>query len=782
MRINSLYISAFGKIKDLKLDFTDGFNIVYGDNENGKSTIMAFIKMMFYGSDRSSSKLSKNIRKKYTPWDNSNMAGSIDFTHSGRNYRLEREFRSSNSTDKATLCDLDFGTRQAVGADIGTKFFGLSSAAFERSVFIGQFGFPENDSEAEGEINSKLSNMVLTGDESISFETVNSRLEKAKLSLMSKSGKAGEYDKNVIRHNALSEKIDSLKDLSADVERKKGEIDKVQEKIELMEQKAKELKKQISAENDLRNAEKLKEFLSLKAKLDETNRELALSDGSLADEMYLSKLKFCVTKVQNAKQATEAKQGEINTINKSLEVGLNPPEDATEENAQKIESEIERLTEEKTVCYQNAKKAENDLKILRNKKSGSALWILLLLGTVLFGALTGILAFISDSNVLPIISAGLAAVLLCCFVAVLATDSKKKKEKELLSEKLEANREKLYARTEELDNVIFTKKVTLEAINTALNSSAVVISRQKELLQEAEEQLLTLKTEENEALKVLIGAISVYKQAESFEEILSLMEDLSEKSLKQKEIKQQLNFISRNIGSISYEEASEKLNEISNLKTDSNVDFDKLKSDYEELLNDITEHKSAVAAAKVSVKSQSNALEELPSLQREVEILEEKIAEQKDFCKGIDIALSSLRESFAEVRRSYGSVLEKKAGEIFANLTDGKYESMSISKSFDINVESRDVFGGKEIDYLSSGTADQAYLSLRLALSQLMCEGKELLPVMLDDALAQYDDVRMAKAVDYLKNYGKDSQIIMFTCHNAVSKEAIGKGANSIIL
>ena len=782
MRINSLYISAFGKIKDLKLDFTDGFNIVYGDNENGKSTVMAFIKMMFYGSERSSAKLSKNIRKKYTPWDNALMAGSIDFTHSGRNYRLEREFRSSNSTDKATLCDLDFGTRQAVGADIGTKFFGLSSAAFERSVFIGQFGFPENDSEAEGEINSKLSNMVLTGDESISFETVNSRLEKAKLSLMSKSGKAGEYDKNVIRHNALSEKIDSLKDLSADVERKKGEIDKVQEKIELMEQKAKELKKQISAENDLRNAEKLREFLSLKAKLDETNRELALSDGSLADEMYLSKLKFCVTKVQNAKQATEAKQGEINTINKSLEVGLNPPEDATEENAQKIESEIERLTEEKTVCYQNAKKAENDLKILGNKKSGSALWILLLLGTVLFGALTGILAFISNSNVLPIVSAGLAAVLLCCLVAVLATDGKKKKEKELLSENLEANREKLYARTEELDNVIFTKKVTLEAINTALNSSAAVISRQKELLQEAEEQLLTLKTEENEALKVLIGAISVYKPAESFEEILSLMEDLSEKSLKQKEIKQQLNFISRNIGSISYEEASEKLNEISNLKTDSNIDFDKLKSDYEELLNDITEHKSAVAAAKVSVKSQSNALEELPSLQREIEILEEKIAEQKDFCKGIDIALSSLRESFAEVRRSYGSVLEKKAGEIFANLTDGKYESMSISKSFDINVESRDVFGGKEIDYLSSGTADQAYLSLRLALSQLMCEGKELLPVMLDDALAQYDDVRMAKAVDYLKNYGKDSQIIMFTCHNAVSKEAIGKGANSIIL
>ena len=143
MKINSLYISAFGGIKNLKLDFANGFNIIYGDNEQGKTTIMSFIKMIFYGSERASAQISKNIRKKYTPWDGSAMAGSIDFEHNGKKYRLEKEFRSSNSTDKATLCDLDFGTRQAVSSDIGTKFFGLSSAAFERSVFIGQFGYPE---------------------------------------------------------------------------------------------------------------------------------------------------------------------------------------------------------------------------------------------------------------------------------------------------------------------------------------------------------------------------------------------------------------------------------------------------------------------------------------------------------------------------------------------------------------------------------------------------------------------------------------------------------------
>ena len=128
----------------------------------GDSTIMAFIKMMFYGSERGSAQLSKNVRKKYTPWDASAMAGSIDFEHNGKAYRIEREFRSSNSTDKVTLWDLEIGTHQTVTGDCGAKFFGLSAAAIERSVFIGQLGFPENDSAAEGEINSKLSNIALS--------------------------------------------------------------------------------------------------------------------------------------------------------------------------------------------------------------------------------------------------------------------------------------------------------------------------------------------------------------------------------------------------------------------------------------------------------------------------------------------------------------------------------------------------------------------------------------------------------------------------------------------
>ena len=43
MKINSLYIHAFGGLKNLTLDFSDNFNVIYGDNEMGKTTVMTFI-------------------------------------------------------------------------------------------------------------------------------------------------------------------------------------------------------------------------------------------------------------------------------------------------------------------------------------------------------------------------------------------------------------------------------------------------------------------------------------------------------------------------------------------------------------------------------------------------------------------------------------------------------------------------------------------------------------------------------------------------------------------
>ncbi len=779
MKINSIYISSFGGIKDKRLDFADGFNLIYGDNENGKSTVMAFIKMMFYGSERASVQISKNIRKKYTPWDNSLMAGSIDFEHGGKKYRLEKEFHASNSGDKTVLCDLDFGTRQAVKSDIGTEFFGLSAAAFERSVFIGRFGYPESDSAAEGEINSKLSNIVLTGDETVSFDTVNTRLEKARLALMSKSGKAGEYDKNLRRLTELKEKAERITALKAEYEKKVKEIALSTEKAQIMQKRALELKSKIAAEQDLKNAGKLKEYLRLKEDLEAVKADLKLSDGSFADDLYIGKLQFCISKAQAAQNKTDAKAQEINALQKSLDMGSNP--DATKEDAERIQSEITALETKKADC----EKRLSDLKAEKlpdgGEKKGGAQKLLFIIAIILLTAATaaGFFELNPELNYLPFITAAADAATVIAFAALTLSGRKKAK---IAAEKAEyANSQiaRLEAEIKEAQESVFYKKANLEAINTALNGSAALLARQREMILEGTGRLNDLKRERDEALATLLELFSRYRHAETLDEIAGFIKELSVKAARQKEIKNELNFIARDIGSISYDEARQKLDEIAaKAETAEAVDFDKLKAEYTSLTESLTELKSANAAANVRLNAALTSVEALPALESEIKTLCEKIKRQKEFCDAADIAINILRDSFAEVRRGYGSLLEKKAGEIFALLTSGKYDSMSISKAFDIAVGETDSFGGREIDYLSSGTADQAYLSLRLALSELICGEKEPLPVLLDDSLAQYDDDRMYTAVKYLKTHSENSQIIMFTCHKAISAAASSSGAN----
>ena len=76
--------------------------------------------------------------------------------------------------------------------------------------------------------------------------------------------------------------------------------------------------------------------------------------------------------------------------------------------------------------------------------------------------------------------------------------------------------------------------------------------------------------------------------------------------------------------------------------------------------------------------------------------------------------------------------------------------------------------------YLSAGTVDQLYLSVRLALCHLTVPG---VPILLDDALCAFDDHRMALALEALNKLGAERQILLFSCH---SREAVWAGENGI--
>lgn len=781
MKINSLYIASFGGIKNLKLDFSDNFNIIYGNNEDGKSTVMAFIKMMFYGSERGGNTLSKNIRKKYTPWDASSMAGSIDFEHGGKKYRLEKEFRTSNSTDKATLYDLKLSEKVNVSGDIGQKFFGLSMSAFERSVFIGQFGFPENDSDAEGEISGKLSNLALTGDENVSFEAVNARLQKAKLSLMSKSGRAGEYDKNIKLLSDTEEQISVLDSMKAELENKQQSAEILKTEIEQMQKKAEELKVKISAEQDIRNAEKLRNLLELKDNLEQLNKTLALKDGGIIDEMYLRKLKFCISKCDTAKAKVDSKQNEIELLEKSIKAGLNPPENATEENAQKLNDELKRLETEldaKTKeaealnTQSEAKNKETELAKNKRQKFNKPLVFggvtVLILGIVLFAV-----------NVIAGTVGSIAGLVLTALGFVIrpldtATFENLKAQGESINAKLLAVTTEQNTLSVKLSSVA----AKLEAINAALNATSAVLENQQKMLETAKMEFEALNSEYVLEKNTLTELLKLYKTYDS-QETEEILEEITKTVESQNKIKTELSVYLKELDGISYDDAREKLAKISETVPEITEDFEEIKKNFSSLLSDIADKKSQYATIVAEAKNYKSATEKLDDLKKKREKLKDKTAKQKEFCDIADLAMVTLAESFAEVHSSYGAVLEQKAAEIFGSLTLGKYKDMYISKSFGIDVGESNAFGRREIGFLSSGAADQGYLSLRLALSSLMSAEGEALPVMLDDSLAQYDDNRTDAALEFLKEYSKNSQVIMFTCHNDICEKAKNIGITS---
>ena len=765
MKINKIHIISFGGLKNYTLELSDGFNCIYGQNEQGKTTIMSFIKMMFYGSERGSSQISKNIRKKYTPWDGSPMAGSIEFESDGKPYKLEREFRSSNSTDKVTLTDLSLGEKQTVEGNIGVRLFGLSSAAFDRSIFIGQLGFPENDPNAEGELNARLSNMASTGEEQISLEEISSRIEKARFSLISKSGKAGEYYKNTLLAEELKQRLDqSVCANLRYLEGKEKLISYANETAKLVK-KADTLKSRLSREQDIKNAEKLEELLLTKEKLEEVKAHLTLSDGTPADENYLRNLKFVKSKLQNASFKVEAKEKEAEIIKNQLDTLVDGPKLSTDETPEKLSEDLISLDKNLASLQEKAKQTNDKIRELTDKKSNQGATLnptLLIIGISLF-AVSGVMLLVSKTAAISFFA---AAVIMTVLSFVLKSDKKAK----IIGEEIAALENIFNSQSshiEELKAQIGDKKTKLEAIKLAASSNIQVIEKQKAELSAALEQLSALRDEENSINTELDNLINRINTADGNKEnILNILESAVSR---QKELKQHIGFLLKDLNNISYEDAKKKLETIKAVGNDEKVDFTKLSADYESLSKEISNRKETEATAAAELKAMLNGVENTDVLKSQLKEKNDLLTAQKEFCDSADIALRVLTESFAELRQSYGSQLEKKAAEIFARLTDGKYSGMTVSKSFSINVSLRENPISREAEYLSNGTFDQAYLSLRLALSSVLGED---LPLFLDDTLTQYDDIRAQATLRFLKDYSKAGQLVMFTCHKSIFNSA----------
>ena len=254
MWINKIIIKSFGGLKNVSLELEPGFTNLVWENEAGKSTIMAFIKMMFYGKVPGGNDISKNLRKKYLPWDESKMEGAIEFQVGDSSYRLEKSFGKTAAGDKVHLIHLNSGEEIKVSKDVelGQQFLDMDLGAFEKTIFIQNTGMISGSGDKDS-VAEKISNLSNGMEEEVSMELVLKRLLTAKEELISKSEKTGELirrkekvEELLKERNHLLAKEEEQKEITASIEEKKQksrekaeEIRRIKEILEL--QKNKEL-------------------------------------------------------------------------------------------------------------------------------------------------------------------------------------------------------------------------------------------------------------------------------------------------------------------------------------------------------------------------------------------------------------------------------------------------------------------------------------------------------------------------------------------------------------
>ena len=143
--------------------------------------------------------------------------------------------------------------------------------------------------------------------------------------------------------------------------------------------------------------------------------------------------------------------------------------------------------------------------------------------------------------------------------------------------------------------------------------------------------------------------------------------------------------------------------------------------------------------------------------------LEGQLTQRLEEYDALTIAMDALSTANTALRERFSPALNREAGEIFAALTGGRWPRLSLARDFTAQAVREGEALPRPWLALSAGTAEQLYLSVRLAICTLAVPDA---PLVLDDALAAFDDGRCALALNYLNKMAQERQILLFSCHS----------------
>ena len=158
MKLISCHVENFGKLTDFSYIFEEDLNVLLAGNGWGKSTLAAFLKVMFYGFEGENRRSEEeNERLRYRPWGGGAYGGTVTFSRGDRVYRMHRSFGMRKKEDTFLLFDDTTGLSSPdFTENIGGELFGIDRASFTRTVFWSQ---QDHATEATTMIQAKIGDL-----------------------------------------------------------------------------------------------------------------------------------------------------------------------------------------------------------------------------------------------------------------------------------------------------------------------------------------------------------------------------------------------------------------------------------------------------------------------------------------------------------------------------------------------------------------------------------------------------------------------------------------------
>lgn len=202
----------------------------------------------------------------------------------------------------------------------------------------------------------------------------------------------------------------------------------------------------------------------------------------------------------------------------------------------------------------------------------------------------------------------------------------------------------------------------------------------------------------------------------------------------------------------------------------------------------LQERAEELSAEIAEIREEMRHLERAETVERIDGAIQERVQRAEAALRDRDRKLllaRVVREAERRFREEHQPDLIRRASEHLEAITGGRYHRLLLGEGGPRTLFVRGggaTYPQKVESPLSTGTREQVYLSLRLAIVDHLDEGRERLPVFLDEALVNWDRPRRERGLDRLAALSARRQFFLFTCHEEMAREMEARGARILAL